>query len=243
MALPLLTTCGLSDPRLPGLTLIKQQSAVDGSFLIASVLGHRLKSDKDARILLVACHHGYSHYSSACLKLAFNLSSARESGQLQVLDVGAEVFRNYPIGPSVDTIRERIEQALASSPKVTVIIDDLTHLLNYGHTESELIDLVEQLMVRRTGSEQSFVIKLNTADLFERLCANLDDMAQTVIQLDQMSSGNFREVNGRLSVSRRPADDGNDLLCVLQPEKSVLYKVNDKNVRIFVPGEIGIKHL
>ncbi|XP_058811713.1 uncharacterized protein LOC131676589 [Topomyia yanbarensis] len=240
MALPLLANCGLSNQTLPRLTLIKQQTAVDGSFLIASVLGHRLKSDKDTRVLLVAAQHGYGHYSSACAKLAYNLGPARDSGQLLVLDVGAELTQNYPVCPNVDTVRERIETVLAASPKVTIIIDDLTYLLNYGHTETELIQLVEQFVARR-GPEQSFVIKLNTADLFEWLCANLDDLAQTEVRLETLSSGNFREVDGRLSVSRMVGDD--ELICLKQQEKSVLYKVNDRNVKVFVPGEIGIKHL
>uniref|UniRef100_A0A8D8DP33 (northern house mosquito) hypothetical protein n=1 Tax=Culex pipiens TaxID=7175 RepID=A0A8D8DP33_CULPI len=96
MAQPVLATCGLNEATIPPLTLIKQDSGVDGSFLIAAILGHRLKTSKDHQVLLIATQHNYTHYSSACLKLTYNLGPSRDSGQLQTLDIGAELFQNFP---------------------------------------------------------------------------------------------------------------------------------------------------
>ncbi|XP_053698582.1 elongator complex protein 6 [Sabethes cyaneus] len=246
MAQPLLASCGLSEPALPpGLTLVRQHSAVDGSFLIAAVLGHRLKLSRNERVLLIAAHHSYSHYSSACLKLAYNLGPARDSGQLEIFDVGAEVAQNYPVLPALNDIQKRIETFLEQSPEATVLIDDLTFLLNFGHSETELINLVET-WVSLANAQQSFVIKLNTAELYDWLCDNLVDMAEIEVRLEQLTSGNFREVDGRLNVSRLNHADSrgeNSLISFRTLEKSLLYKVNDRSIKVFVPGEVGIKNV
>uniref|UniRef100_A0A1Q3G172 Elongator complex protein 6 n=1 Tax=Culex tarsalis TaxID=7177 RepID=A0A1Q3G172_CULTA len=244
MAQPLLTTCGLNEPTIPPLTLIKQDSGVDGSFLIAAILGHRLKTSKDHRVLLIATHHNYTHYSSACLKLAYNLGPSRDSGQLQTLDIGAELFQNFPAaGPSLSDLQKRIANFLQSSPQATVLIDDLTFFLNLGHTESQLIDFVDTALTSLTRPGQAVVIKLNTADLYDVLGANLDDLAATELRLERLTSGNFREVDGRLTVSRVRPEDADALVQIKQRDRQVLFKVNERNVRVFVPGELGIKNL
>ncbi|XP_055551596.1 elongator complex protein 6 [Wyeomyia smithii] len=241
MAQALLAACGLDGQNLPpGLTLVRQHSAVDGSFLIAAVLGNRLKVSRDERVLLIAAHHNYSHYSSACLKLAYNLGPARDSGQLHFFDVSAEVARLYPVCPDLRTIRRCITAFLEQSPGATVLIDDLTFLLSYGHTESELINLVEDLVL--LPNKHSIVIKLNTAELFDWLCDNLVDMAEIEIRLEQLTSGNFREVDGRFSVSRINRRE-NSLINMRTMDKPLLYKVNDRSIKVFVPGEVGIKHV
>lgn len=243
MAQPVLAACGLNDQNLPSLTLVKQHTGVDGSFLIASVLGQRLKLSRENRVLLVATQHNYSHYSSACLKLAHNLAPSRDSGQLEVLDVGAELYQNYPTSfPRLEDVTKRIRAFLERSPRGTVLVDDLMYFLNFDHSEAQLIDAMEEL-VTNLGSEQALVVKLNTADLYEVLCANLDDLAQTEIRLERLPSGTFREVDGKMSVRRHQPTDGEALVSVKQLERSVLFKVNERNVKIFVPGELGIKHL
>lgn len=245
MAQPVLAACGLQNEHLPRLTLLKQDSGVDGSFLIAAILGHRLKASKDHHVLLIATHHTYHHYSSACMKVGFNLGPARDSGQLQILDVAAELFHNYPnCFPSLDDIAHRVGTFLKTHPGRTILVDDLTYFLNFDHSEAQLIDFVEQFAATE-DRHHSLVIKLNTADLWATLCANLDDMAQVEIGLQRLASGQFREVDGRLVVSRYPAEeDGEqDLIRVKKVDRSVLYKVNERNIKVFVPGEVGIKNL
>ncbi|XP_062703180.1 uncharacterized protein LOC109423624 isoform X1 [Aedes albopictus] len=247
MAQPVLAACGLQAEHLPRLTILKQDSGVDGSFLIAATLGHRLKASKDHHVLLVASHHTYHHYSAACMKVGFNLGPSRDSGQLQILDVAADLFRNYPNNiPSLDEIAERIQAFLQARPDGTILVDDLTYFLNFDHSEAQLIDFVEQLVVQ-DDRHHSLVIKLNTADRWATLCANLDDLAQVEIGLQRLTSGQFREVDGRLVVRRFLAekDDGDEqgLLRLKKVDRSVLYKVNERNIKVFVPGEVGIKNL
>lgn len=246
MAQSFLTSCGLGGQTLPsGLTLIRQHSAADGSFLIAVVLAHRLKVARDERILLIAAHQGYNHYSSACLKLAYNLGPARDSGQLQIIDISAEVTQNYPIYPDLNDVRLRIEMFLEQSPQATVLIDDISIFLNYGHSETEIINLIESL-TSLTNLQQSFIVKLNTADQFDWLCDTLADMAGVEVRLEQLTSGNFREVDGRFSVSQMLHVDsrGEDsIMSTRTSEKSLLYKVNDRSIKVFVPGEVGIKNV
>lgn len=250
MAQPVLAACAVHSEPLPRLTLIKQDSGVDGSFLIAAILGRCLKTSKDNHVLLVVTHHTYHHYSSACMKIGFNLGPARDSGQLEIFDVGAELYCKYPDSyPSLNAIKERVEVFLQTHPKATIFMDDLSYFLNFDHSEAQLIDFVEKLADQTNDNDQrqhSLVIKLNTADLRPTLCANLDDMAQTEIRLERLASGQFREVDGRLIVRCYPTEkDGGDqgLMRVKVVNNSMLYKVNERNVKVFVPGEFGIKNL
>lgn len=250
MAQPVLVACAVHSEPLPRLTLIKQDSGVDGSFLIAATLGRCLKTSKDNHVLLVVTHHTYHHYSSACMKIGFNLGPARDSGQLEIFDVGAELYCKYPDSyPSLNAIKEQVEVFLQTHPKATIFMDDLSYFLNFDHSEAQLIDFVEKLADQTNDNDQrqhSLVIKLNTADLWPTLCANLDDMAQTEIRLERLESGQFREVDGRLIVRCYPTEkDGGDqgLMRVKVVNNSMLYKVNERNVKVFVPGEFGIKNL
>lgn len=197
-------------------------------------------------MLLVATQHTYHHYSAACMKVGFNLGPSRDSGQLQVLDVAAELFRNYPDSvPCLDDVSKRAHEFLQAHPDGTILVDDLTYFLNFDHSEAQLIDFVEEL-AGQDDRHHSLVIKLNTADRWTTLCANLDDLAQVEIGLQRLTSGQFREVDGRLVVRSYPTekDDGEqDLIRVKKVDRSVLYKVNERNIKVFVPGEVGIKNL
>lgn len=246
MATSVLLACGLNEQQLPKLIFLREETDVDGSFLISCIMGQRLKI-QNAGTILVCLHHTYQHYSNAGIRLGFNLNMAIEKGGLSIIDPLCDLADNLLTSsyftPSQEhllshlwtVLEEKITQIQANKSLVTVIIDDVSALINLGATENMILRFCRRLQKLADGKDGlSVVIKLNTSHLYEHLCNNLEGMADAEIQINKLKSGNFKEVDGKLVSIRRNAANG----CI---QKSMLYKVNERNIKIFAPGEVGIK--
>ncbi|XP_035775707.1 uncharacterized protein LOC118457885 [Anopheles albimanus] len=237
----------------PRITLVQEQIDTDGSFLIATLLTNYLKLSARNHVLLFATHRNASHYASACQKLTFNTSAAIESGQLCIVDVLAELYAdcnacdggNTPAPNGNKLLQSIIERLRALSPTqdTLVIIDDLGLFTTLHPTgEDEVIDFAEELLCTAYQPVQHIVIKVNISECYRRLCAYISDLAQVNITLAPLPSGNFREVDGRMTVHRLAGTDG-DLVPLREQHRTLLYKVCDRQVRTYLSGELGIKNL
>ncbi|XP_052868891.1 uncharacterized protein LOC128274666 [Anopheles cruzii] len=234
---------------IPRNTVIQERTDTDGSFLIATLLTNYLKLSGDNHVLLFATHQNKAHYISACQKLTFNTAAAIESGTLCIVDMLAELYDdcNTSCPPSASGARllQLISERVASYSKrnTMVIVDDLGFFTNLHPTgENDVIDFAEDLLCRSYQAIQHIVVKVNVSECFSRLCAYIGDIAQVAITLEPLASGNFREVDGRLTVSRL-AGSGHDLTTLREHHRTLLYKVCDRQIRTYAPGEPGIKNL
>lgn len=257
MATSVLLACGLNEQQLPPFTYIREEIDVDASFLVTCILGQRIKIPNTSTVLL-SMHHTFQHYSLSGQRLGFNLNAAREKGSLLVTepmqDIVAHMFASNMFQKSEQALIQniwtkllaQIREELESKNRkmLTIIVDDLSAFINLGATENSIILLVRQLVSlasTKYAGRLSIVAKLNTCNLFEQLNNNLEVLADAEIQCNKLKSGNFREVDGRM-VSIRPTKvvSGGDSSGE-RTEKTMLYKVNERNVKIFAPGEVGIK--
>lgn len=249
MAASLLLSCNLNEQKLPRFVFLREDIGVDGSFVISSVLGQRLKVQNTGTIL-VCLQNSFEHYSSAGIRLGYNLSACRDKGALIVieplLDLAENVCASNYLSASGEKIVEsfwlEIERAVArftepstaNKQTITLIIDNLSSLIDLGVNENRIVQLCRELG-NYSNELLSIVVKVNTCQLYETLCCNLEDIAETEIKIVKLQSGNFKEVDGRIVCLRRAANGYE------KSEKTVLYKVNDRNVKIFAPGEVGAK--
>lgn len=259
MATSVLLACGLNEQQLPSFTYIREETDVDASFLITCILGQRIKVPNSSTVLL-SLHHAFQHYSLSGQRLGFNLNAARDKGGLLVTepfqDIFDEMFASDIFQNNDDALIQRIwtqllaqvqdELDIKSKKTMTIIVDDLSTFMNLGASENSIILLVRQL-VRLASSKYAdrlfIVAKLNTSNLFDLLNNNLEALADAEIQCNKLKSGNFRDVDGRL-VNIRPVKKGlasNSDISGERLKKTMLYKVNERNVKIFAPGEVGIK--
>lgn len=245
MAASLLLACGLNEQKFPPFVLLREESGVDGSFFITSVLGQRLKVQSSATVL-VCLQHTVQHYATAGLRLGFNINMARERGNLVLIeplhDISINLFSSKYLtqrGSIPDTlfneITESVRHALESKSNCTVIIDNVTALIDLGCDESQVLRFCTKLIDITNEQNVSMLLKLNTSDLYYAMERNLEDLSTTEIELVKLKSGDFKEVDGKI-VCRLRCNNGFG-----RSEKSVLYKVNDRNVKIFQPGEVGVK--
>lgn len=240
MAASLLISCGLNERRLPALVYVAEASGVDGSFLISSIIGQQLKAAQ-SKIILVCLHHGFSHYNSAGMRMGYSLSQNVQRDRVRVVEFVEALHKNPEILTEtiVQNLFDRIVAALPESPEydVCIVLDDLSVLLLFAHDDliMRFVRRLDKLREDRSG-HISLVLKLNTAEAYPVLEHNLETLSRTSIGLEALNSGRFKEVDGRMVIKRLASPTGS-----LPEEKLVLYKVNDRNVKIFAKGEFGVK--
>lgn len=245
MATSVLLSCELNEQQLPPVIFVPEEIGVDGGFLVTSILGQRAKQPNNGTVL-ICFHQNFQHYASAGMRLGFNLNAARQSGSLVVIEPLVDISDNFfdskylnintvsVLCSLLTQIEGAVENLKASKQFITIIIDNIGTLSNLGANEKTLLSFCEKL-IGFSGEKTTVVMKLNTSNLYPAMCSNLSDWADSEIQIVKMSSGNFKEVSGKLNVIKKKSSGLN------YSHKTLLYKVNDRNIKIFVPGEIGAK--
>lgn len=245
MSTSLLLACDLNESKLPSVVLLQEDCGVDGSFFVSSILGQRLKVQNTGTIL-VCLHHTIQHYASAGMRLGYNVNMARDKCTLVAVDVLADLSKNlfqskYLIKSMGLTtlskeIEQQVEKQLTTKQSCTVIIDNVSTLIELNGNVDSVVRFCKRLITFAADNDRiSIVIKFNTSDLYPHLVNHLDDAATAHVHFVRLPSGNFKEVDGKI-VYRKRAVNGYD-----STEKQLLYKVNDRNIKKFLPGEIGVK--
>lgn len=242
MARSVILGCNLNEPS--NFTFIRQESDVDGSFLINCILGQTLASPQKSAILL-CLHHTYDHYFNAGKRLNSNLNDARNKGSLHVIDVlkrighdllsydALKVQPEKVVNELVEDIEAKVNQLLEGKTSVTVILDDVHTLSHFRVNDNLILALCRRLKKfgESLASKLNVVVKLHNSNLYEFLANNISDLADSEIQVNKLTSGYSKEVDGRLVVKKHNGLDG---------EKTILYKVNERNIVIMQPGEPGL---
>lgn len=247
MAASLLLACDLNEQKLPSLVLLREESGVDGSFLITSLLGQRLKV-QGAATVLVCLQHPAQHYASAGMRLGFNTNAARDRGSLVLVeplrDISEKLFESKYAAEEKGAILEALYDEIAGQVQrlqdqnkhnCTVAIDNVAALVDLGCCENAVLRFCSKLVEFASQRSAAVVLKLNVCDLYELISRNLEDASERDIQIVRLKSGSFKEVDGKV-ICRKRATNGYDTI-----EKSFLYKINDRNIKIFQPGEVGVK--
>lgn len=251
MAASVLFACGLNEQKLPSFIHISEESNIDGSFLISSILGQRLRIS-NAGTLLVCLQHNYQHYFSAGMRLGYNCNIFLGK-TLSVIDTLTDMAKDFLTSKwlSKETsitellladIREQISgQNFISRINTTVIIDNLAILYNLGATKEDIQKFCHGLMaLSQEFQNLTIITKMSNCDIYSLDDNNVAKIGSLHIRVVKLKSGVFREVDGKLLIKKLQDEEDNSYECNYTT-KEILYKVNDRNVKIFNPGEIGLK--
>ncbi|XP_067616938.1 reticulocyte-binding protein homolog 2a [Eurosta solidaginis] len=212
MAASVLFACGLNEQKLPAFVHISEESNVDGSFLISSILGQRLRIS-NAGTVLVCLQHNYQHYFHAGMRLGYN-ANIFNGKTLHVVDPLTEMARNgitckwlrderLLTNTLLEAIRNHINTNVAQRNSITVLIDNLAILLNLGATKEDIIWLCHDLAELPKQYENLTVItKMSNCDLYEPLDNNVAKLGTLRIRAAQLKSGVSRDVDGKLLIER-----------------------------------------
>lgn len=244
MSTSVLLACELHEQKLPNFVLIRENIGADGSFMIVSILGQCLKYPNNA-VVFVCMHHTSQHYTNSAARLGFNMNMAKEKGKIVILeplsDIGKQLFESSYVKDSktntlnnlFNEIKENIEQQLQVKENVTIVIDSLTTFIDLGFEKNLIVRFCNKL-IELASSRVSIVLKINVCSLFDDVVNKIEDYADSVITVSKLKSGEFQEVDGQIVYEKRSE------LCD-HTTKTILYKVGDKNIKIFQPGEIGMR--
>ncbi|XP_055379533.1 elongator complex protein 6 [Condylostylus longicornis] len=258
MAASLLLACGLNEQKLPSAIHLSEESDIDGSFLISSILGQRLRI-QNSGVILICLQQNYQHYMNAGIRLGYNLNMFNGKNLYvhePILDIIKSNFCENSTAPSSEIndsifsdeifkfIEKIIKEKFIEKTSITIILDNLSILMNMGESYRSILKFYENLkefienIMNESTKSITLLTKLNNCDLFNVLDNNLIRMSDLHIRVVKLKSGAFKEVDGKLIITK---DEIIEFCQINKNEKNILYKVNDKNIKIFNPGEVGIK--
>lgn len=266
MAASVLFACGLNEQKLPKFVHISEESNCDGSFLFSCILGQRLRIS-NAGTVLVCLQHNYQHYFHAGMRLGYNVNIFLDK-TLNVVDPLTDMAKKGMASKwlqderlvttlLLDGIRNHISTSAAQRISTTILVDNLAILLNLGATKEEIIQLCHKLAeLPKQYKNLAVITKLSNCDLYAPIDNNVAKLGTLRIRASQLKSGVSRDVDGKLLIERElAANDAkeedeeqeeqdaqqNGIYELEQIRKEVLYKVNDRNIKIINPGELGVK--
>jgi hypothetical protein len=239
----LVSACGFTETKR--FIVIKEQRDIDGSFLISSLIGQRMRQ-QNAGIILACCHQTMNYYDTCGKKLGYNLNMSITKKCLHVI----EPLRSMVMALRCDELMDELLKGILQKFKllqgdgkrnITVIIDDLQVFINLGCSESDLIKFVIKLNTLTQETDGlSLVIKIGLSDLYFNLINVIEDYADVAITVEKLKSGEFFDVDGKLTI--RKFNYADDLpVCRLESERSLLYYIGDHNIKLSAPGEFGLK--
>lgn len=244
MSTSVLLACDLNEQKVPKFVLIQENRGADASFLVVSLIGSCLKQQQNG-VVLVCLHHIGQHYISAASRLGINIGAARDKDRIVFVEPLADIGENFLTSQYVSepeekvfeslysTIKENAEQQLTTKENVAIVIDNVAMLLDLGYKMDSVRRFCHRLI--HMGNERiSIVLKVNTCNLYTDLIRSVEDYANADYHVAKMKSGEFHEVDGKIIYKKR----GDNLR---HTRKTILFKVGDKNIKIFQPGEIGVR--
>lgn len=243
MSALLVSACGFNEPKK--FTIIKENHDIEGGFLISSLIGQRLRQ-QNAGIVLICCQQTFKYYDQCGKKLGYNLSMSLSKKCLDVIEPLRELLilsqEKYSLVSLMDNIMNRVEQMIAENRKnITIIVDNMEFFTNLDATEKDLIKFgtsLQELSNKRDNI--SVVLKVGLCDYHHTLSNNLEDLADVVLTVEKLQSGDFWDVDGKLTI-RKMNYKNEELINNLESERSLLYFISDHNIKLSAPGEFGLK--
>lgn len=236
----LVSACGFTEPRK--FIIVNENADVDGSFVISSVIGQRLRQQSSG-IVLVCCCQSMKFYEACGRKLGYNLSMSMNKKSLlpiEALRVCNDSSSTSVLDDLYEEIHAKVKDLQSNGMKnISIIIDDLTFFANFACSEKQLIALGMRLYeLANENGNLSLIMKIGLADLHQHVTNNLEDLADVTVTIEKLLSGEFRDVDGKLVIKKMKSENGN---IMIENERNLLFHVGDHNVKLMAPGEFGLK--
>lgn len=226
---------------------IREETSGDGNFCLTCLMWHCWSNPVNAACLL-ATHRGFNHYYHVGMKIGFNLST--QSKRAVVLELGKAFVDHETADPmfsgvgdcsddSLKTlflgIQKRIEEMKTSHQDIYLFLDNLSSLLYLGYTASQVKTFLYYLRTVVRGSVTAVVSTYVSPDDVEQLevGALLWQVADMRIAVSPLRTGTSQDVSGSLELSIK-----NNSTIESWSNTLYHYKLTERNVKIFHPGNI-----
>lgn len=226
---------------------IAENSKVDGEVLISALLGRRLGLEA-AGVVLVCADHTLQHYDTVGNRWAHRIAMHRDKGSLKAFEPLKCIFQEFmDFDGKIDYLERfwfNVEKAVRDfvaleKHHISVIVDNLTFYHDlYEASPGWLVEFC--LKLHRLTDELpqlSVVIKLNECEMHEVVCRQIEDYANPVVFVEPFDTGVFHEVDGKLVIREKESVDE---WVSKESEKTLLFKVSNRDVKVYVPGSVDI---
>lgn len=228
--------------------LIEQSAKADGEYLISALLGHRLGLDNPG-VVLVCADHTLQHYDTVGNRWAHRIRLHKDKGTLKVIESMRYIFEDFMDVDGKSDYLERFASNIEKYVKefvqqgkenISIIIDNLMFYHDlFEADECWLLQFCENLQkLTEEFFQVSIVLKVNEHELYELLCRHLEDFANPTISVEAFETGQFYEVDGKLIVKEKESVDE---WVSKESEKTLLFKVTNRDIKVYVPGSVDIK--
>ncbi|XP_028044014.1 elongator complex protein 6-like isoform X3 [Bombyx mandarina] len=225
--------------------VVKEINGCDGSFIVNCVISYCIK--QNSPLLIVSSHNSITHYHNVGLRMNHNLFKSCEAGVIHYFDFGDATLTNIMEYAESDQllidVLKNIEEMQRNHDTVNIIFDGITHLLDLQYTLQEVNKFCSEIIEIAAKSKNPFVI-FHCNDVIEddanHCLANLlSHKAQTVVEVENLSSGLSSDVSGHLTI-KYPGNKFNEehIHTVDMKPKKYLFKLFDRGVKLLAPGTV-----
>ncbi|XP_014220143.1 elongator complex protein 6 [Trichogramma pretiosum] len=248
------------------LIFIEEHHQSDANFVLQAIIAHC--KEKNHMLNLVLFHNTFGHFHNVGMKLGYNLKKDLNN-TVNVIEPLKVISKNIHLQNS-DNIKENLEFDITnksthlvnqlvqiikdeciskakemSEQKVYLIIDDLSHLFDVGLNVQDIWYFIR--CIRSFINDEPLLTLCVTSHVFDsslefcetNIIANvLKHSADLVIVVRPLETGQSREISGKLAVYWK--SESERLRFKWSEEMTYLYKLHDREVKLFAPGSSRI---
>lgn len=234
------------------LICIEEQHDSNASFLLSCVIFNALK--KNYRICFILFHNTMNHYHNMGVKFGYNLMLLKEKHKVTVIEpmkfivsnmgYTCEQTANNIIHDIFLTIKNEYDKIVQNNEPVTIIIDDFSHIYNFGCNLRESTYYVRYLrsLVEYYNKSQLCIITHTYKDEPKNSVSNifaygLKHMADLFVKIEPLETGYSSDVSGNITINWK-MDDIRTKYNWSEVARYI-YKLSDRQVQIYAPGASG----
>ncbi|KAI0266948.1 hypothetical protein BC834DRAFT_823004 [Gloeopeniophorella convolvens] len=226
----------------PGsLTLITDQRAAPGDFILHQLLSDYVRSAPDGRCIIVSATQDLAKWKAISSRSGFNLNPKIEQGTITFIDIPTQLptlspSDNVTLLPILDLIRRSMAQAKGSS-RTLLIIDDLATLEWIGHSALDISRFARAAVALCAKDNVDLAVRHHVATPND-----LDSVVRTLLQLAAyhievlpLLSGRSGAISGEIAIHA-----GVTLSCapkrVIARSRALQYRLGDYHAVYFERG-------
>nr|XP_012141032.1 PREDICTED: elongator complex protein 6 [Megachile rotundata] len=242
-------TLGIDKVNMGGkLILIEEQHDSNANFLLSAVISNALK--KDYGICFVLFHNTFNHYHNVGMKFGYNLALLKEKNIVTFIEpIKIEALEmenmykktmNKVIDSLFMTVRNEYSKMMKLNNRVIIIIDDLSHLYNFGFDLKQSMYYIRWLrsLVENDNVSQLCILTHTyiheVQSWFNTFIDALKYMAHLYVKVEPFKTGYSSDASGKMTINWRV----DPIRCNHNwPEVAkYIYKLSDRQVQIYASG-------
>lgn len=226
--------------------IIRENYLADSTFVLASILSKCFKDDTN--VCLVSLHNTLLHFNNVGKRIGFDFNAEVDKGTATFIDFLSEISNdlynnqnpkyltteaNQIVKQLLLEINNKIKKLLSNNKHISVVIDDISHLLDLSVTFNEITRFIQHLVGLTINKNISIIVNCHVASETDNLISNLlQHSADVAVIVSNLKTGRSWDVSGVLIVNRN-----SEIQNEINKQAVYHYRLFEKEIRVFAPGK------